>query len=84
MALWKWRHQILEWAFLLGKAYHGRDVIARGLCWRIGNGRTVKIWLQHWLPTKHLTLVFSPILDSLKEATIDLLIDSLTDNGTQN
>lgn len=25
----------------------GRDVIARGSCWRIGNGRTVKIWQDH-------------------------------------
>ena len=25
----------------------GRDVIAHGSCWRIGNGRTVKIWQDH-------------------------------------
>ena len=36
---------------------HCRDVIKRGACWRIGNGRDVQIWQHTWLPRKHLTLV---------------------------
>lgn len=56
----------------------GRDVIAHGSCWRIGNGNSMKIWQQHWLPTKHPTLVSSPILESLEEATVDLLIDPIS------
>ncbi|KAL0004550.1 hypothetical protein SO802_012111 [Lithocarpus litseifolius] len=28
----------------------GRDVILEGACWRVGNGRSIKIWQHHWLP----------------------------------
>ena len=42
---------------------HGRDVIKRGVCWRIGNGQKVQIWQHTWLLIKHHTRVLSPILE---------------------
>lgn len=56
----------------------GRDVILRGSCWWIGNGKSVKIWQNHWLPRKHPPLVFSPTFSSMEDATMDILIDTLT------
>ena len=40
---------------------HGRDVIKRGACWRIGNGRDVQIWQHTWLQCKHPTRVQSNV-----------------------
>ena len=38
----------------------------------------MSIWQSHWLPRKHPSLVSSPIIASLEEATIDMLIDADT------
>ena len=54
---------------------HGRDVLNRGACWRIGNGHSVKIWQHSWLPIKHPTRVPSHVVTGLEEATVELLID---------
>ena len=53
----------------------GRDVIAQGACWWIGDGKLVKIWKHLWLLVKHPTMLSSLVVESLQEATIDLLID---------
>lgn len=53
----------------------GQDVIQRGACWRVGNGKSIKIWQHHWLPIKHPTKIAFPIIDSTEETTVDCLID---------
>lgn len=58
---------------------HERDIIKRGSRWWIRNNRSVKIWKYNWLPIKHLPLIQSPMVESLDEATVDVLIDG----GTQ-
>ena len=52
----------------------GQDVILDGACWRVGDGRSIKIWQHRWLPIKHPPKINSPILDSMVEATVDSLI----------
>lgn len=47
-------------------------------CWCLGDGELFKIWQHHWLPIKHPTLVSSPVVNSLEEATIDSLINAST------
>ena len=47
----------------------GRDVILDGACWRVGDGKSIKIWQHHWLPRKHPTKVLSPMVESMNEAT---------------
>ena len=42
---------------------------------RVGNGKSIKIWQHHWLPIKHPPLVTSPIIESMENATMDCLID---------
>nr|XP_023919081.1 uncharacterized protein LOC112030645 [Quercus suber] len=57
---------------------HGRNVLLRGCRWRVGNGRSVHIWQSKWLPRKHLTKVLSPIIDSMVDARVEILIDDET------
>ncbi|XP_075670254.1 uncharacterized protein LOC142640026 [Castanea sativa] len=57
---------------------HGRDVLLRGCRWRVGNGRAVHIWQSTWLPWKHPTKVTSPIIDSMADARVEILIDEAT------
>ena len=33
----------------------GRDVILEGAYWRVGDGKSIKIWQHYWLHTKHPT-----------------------------
>ena len=54
---------------------HGRDVLLRGCHWRIGNGNSVRIWQHHWLPRKHPPLVLSPMVDTLADAKVAILIE---------
>ena len=53
----------------------GRDVLQQGARWQVGNGEKIRIWQPHWLPRKHPPLVISSPIDSLQNATMDLLID---------
>ena len=53
----------------------GCDVIKRGACWRIGDGKKIKVWHHAWLPTKPPTRILSPVLEGWEEATIDKLIN---------
>ena len=53
----------------------GQDVILEGTCWRVGDGKSIKIWQHYWLHTKHPTKISSPILDSMEEATVECLIN---------
>jgi hypothetical protein len=33
---------------------HGRDLLREGLVWRIGNGSSVKVWEDNWIPRARL------------------------------
>ena len=56
----------------------GREVIKMGSRFQVGNGKNIKIWQHHWLPIKHPPLVTSPIIESMKDAMVDCLIDEDT------
>ncbi|XP_075659063.1 uncharacterized protein LOC142628921 [Castanea sativa] len=56
----------------------GREVIQLGARFRVGNGKSVKIWQHHWLPIKHPPLISSPIIESMENATVDCLMDNNT------
>ena len=49
-----------------------------GARFKVGNGKNIKIWQHHWLPIKHPPLVSSPIIESMKDAMVDCLIDNNT------
>ena len=52
-----------------------RDVIKHGAIWRIGDGNSIHIWGDRWLPQKHSPLVLSPQVHELAEAKVNRLID---------
>ena len=54
---------------------YSRDVIQRGSCWRVGDGRSIKIWQHHWLPIKLQTKIASPVVETMGEATVYYLVD---------
>ena len=49
-----------------------------GARFRVGNGKSIKIWQHHWLPIKHPPLVSSPVIKSMVNAMLDCLIDTNT------
>ena len=53
----------------------GREVIMRGMRWRIGDGSAVRIYHDRWLPGIDSVRVISPISDSNSEALVSTLID---------
>ena len=53
----------------------GRDVIQRGASWRVGDGKKIRIWQDHWLPKKHPPHVSSYPLVEFENSTVDILID---------
>ena len=53
----------------------GRDVLQREARWRVGNGKTIKIWQHGWIPRKNSPFVSSYQIESMGEATVSSLIE---------
>ena len=53
----------------------GREVIMRGMRWRIGDGSSVRIYQDSWLPIIENGRVSSPISDNNPDALVASLID---------
>uniref|UniRef100_A0A7N2LLF5 non-specific serine/threonine protein kinase n=1 Tax=Quercus lobata TaxID=97700 RepID=A0A7N2LLF5_QUELO len=47
---------------------HGREVIRKGVQWRIGDGHSVRIWGDRWIPKKNNPRIISPILHGQADA----------------
>ena len=54
---------------------HGRDVLSKGCRCRIGNGKTLGIWHNFWLPRQQAPQVLSPNIESLADTRVEILID---------
>jgi len=52
-----------------------REVLGRGLFWRVGNGEKVKIWDDHWLPDSPFHPIFSEESGLPREALVKSLIN---------
>ena len=53
----------------------GREVLVRRARWRVGNGESIKIWDDPWLPSLEHPRILSPVIDGLQEAMVDCLIN---------
>uniref|UniRef100_A0A2N9F4S3 RNase H type-1 domain-containing protein n=1 Tax=Fagus sylvatica TaxID=28930 RepID=A0A2N9F4S3_FAGSY len=51
-----------------------KEVLQRGLRWRVGSGERIRIWKDRWLPSSSTYKVISPISGGDAEATVDKLI----------
>ena len=59
----------------------GRDVLQRGVRWRVGNGKSIKIWQDYWLPRKHPPQVLSYPLESMEKE--NAIVSTLINAGTR-
>ncbi|XP_042969098.1 uncharacterized protein LOC122301783 [Carya illinoinensis] len=55
-----------------------RPLLAEGLLWKIGNGNSVRVWSNRWLPTPTSFKVQSPLRILGSGATVSSLIDQDT------
>ncbi|XP_060974461.1 uncharacterized protein LOC133039585 [Cannabis sativa] len=53
----------------------GREIIYEGARWRVGNGRTIRVWQDKWLPRSNGTIVHRPI-----DANPNITVSSLLNN----
>ena len=51
-----------------------KKVVSLGMRWRLGDGRSIKIYYDSWLPSKELAKVLSLRIPALEGATVDCLI----------
>jgi hypothetical protein len=56
---------------------HGRDLLLQGVQWGIGDGRTVKITSDHWIPGRP-PYMLKPLKRIPNSATIHCLIDEVS------
>ena len=42
----------------------GREVLKEGMHWRVGDGSSIQIWSDPWLPLEFLPFISSPIAPS--------------------
>lgn len=65
----------------MGKAYYMAGMLFKkeldGV-WEMGS--LFQIWNHQWLPKNHSSMISSPIVESMCDATVDILIDDETRN----
>ena len=57
---------------------HGREVIRQGAKWRVGNGESIKVWEDNWLPSLSHPRIQGPLTTEMQEARVSSLINPLT------
>ena len=57
---------------------HGREVIRRGAKWRVGNGESIKVWGDNWLPSLSHPRIQGPLTTEMQEAKVISLINPIT------
>jgi hypothetical protein len=55
-----------------------KDVMDKGAGWRVGNGSSIKIWKDSWLPNQANFKVWSPVKDLPEDSLVECLIDPHT------
>ena len=56
----------------------GLEVIKRGTVWRIGDGTSIRIWQDRWLPDRQIGKIISPCWPEVSEATVSMFINPAT------
>ncbi|KAL5580419.1 hypothetical protein UlMin_012861 [Ulmus minor] len=54
----------------------GRNLVAKGIRWRVGDGRSISVYNSRWIPTPHSFMVNSP-----RTLPADSLVSELLDNA---
>ena len=61
-----------------------RDVLLKGARWRGGNGETIRVWLDAWLPSHEHLRILTPMVVGFEEARVADLIDPSTRQWDSN
>jgi hypothetical protein len=64
--------------------WQARELLSQGLIWRVGDGKSIKILEDRWLPTSHTFKVQSCPSSMDSNALVASLIDPLTRNWNSN
>ena len=54
----------------------GQDALLKGVKWRVGNGESIRVWSNAWLPSCDHSNILSPTVDGFEEIRVVDLIDS--------
>ena len=60
------------------KYLKGRDVISKGVVWRVRDGKQIRIWGDNWLPLKTRAKITSPVLFGQENSCVAVLINQPT------
>lgn len=60
-----------------------QGVVWKGLRWQVGNGKSIKIWKDKWLPTPSSFKVSSPPVTLQEDTWVEVLIDANTGTWKQ-
>lgn len=63
-------------SFIWSSLYETRDIIRKSTRWRVGNGESIKIWEDNWLPNNLNPKITTPQYPFLLNATLDYLIQT--------
>jgi hypothetical protein len=55
--------------------YNAKSLLQAGLVWRVGDGKSINIWTNHWLPIPGSHKVQSPMNAQLADAKVSVLLD---------
>jgi ribonuclease HI len=58
--------------------FNAKDLLKKGLLWRVGDGKSIKIWTDRWLPTIGSQKVQSPVQVLSADARVCDLLDTDT------
>lgn len=62
-------------SFAWRSIYNSKWIIQRGSCWRIGNGQSVSIWDDNWIPSHYNLKIISTPRDNSELSLVKDLID---------
>lgn len=54
------------------------EILKKGIGWRLGNGASIKIWKDRWIPRLPTATVMSPVNGLGTKACVSCLIDLVT------
>lgn len=62
-------------SFIWRSIFGARELLKEGLIWRVGDGRSIRIWGDRWLPTRVTHAVQTPINSMEDTSMVEKLID---------